>query len=111
MKESIDQPLAYVHWLDANYSEGEQEVDKIDWKCELHYVGWLVREDAEAITLSLELPHEGRTRNTFTILKANILEMRLVEFRKAFPKPRKRTSSKVVNVPLERGNVEVTIGG
>jgi hypothetical protein len=86
----ITQPLAYVHWLDANYQEGEQEIERLDWRCALHYSGYLIKEDENAVTLSLECPHEGRTRNTFTIPRHNIIEMRVVPFNKAFPAPRKK---------------------
>lgn len=92
-------PLVYVRWLDASYQEGEHEVEKIDWRCELHYVGWLVKESEEAVTLSLELPMEGRTRDIMTILKRNIVEMRTVKFGRAFAKPRKKRVGKVEEAP------------
>ena len=68
-------PIVYVHWLDANYMEGPQELATLDWKADLEYIGWLVKETPEAITLSLEKPVEGKTRNTFTILRRTVVEM------------------------------------
>lgn len=91
-----DHPLVYIYWLDANYQEGEQDIEKLDWKCELHYVGYLIKEDDNAVTLSLERPHEGKTRNTFSILKRNILEMRVAPFAKAFPVVRVRKKKEAV---------------
>jgi hypothetical protein len=89
-----------VRWLDANYQEGEHEVEKIDWKCELEYVGWLIKEDDNAITLSLEKPHEGKTRNPFTILKRNVVEVvNLSLTRKRVKRPENK-EEKPVSLPL-----------
>lgn len=81
-------PLVYVRWLDANYQEGEVLIEELDPKCELETVGFLVKETPEAVVLSVENPRDGFTRNPFTVLKANILERRERDVRKAFPKPR-----------------------
>ena len=75
MKPTARFPIVYIHWLDANYSEGLQEIATLDWKADLEYVGWLVKETPESVTLSLERPVDGKTRNTFTILRQTILDM------------------------------------
>jgi hypothetical protein len=68
--------LCFVRWLDACYQDGERQVSEIDPRCELTYCGFLVKETSEAVTLSLEAVHEGRTRNPFSIRRENIIEMR-----------------------------------
>lgn len=75
-------PIVYVHWLDANYMEGPQELATLDWKADLEYIGWLVKETPEAVTLSLEKPVDGKTRNTFTILRRTIVDMYEISGRK-----------------------------
>jgi hypothetical protein len=86
--------LCYVRWLDAHFDEGEKEIADITQTCELEYQGILVKETEEAVSLSLENPHDGRTRNAFSISKRDIVDMRVKKttFARAFPKPRaKRT--------------------
>ena len=87
-KNSPHYPIVFVHWLDANYMEGLQDLAELDWKADLEYVGWLVKETPEAITLSLEKPVEGKTRNPFTILKRTIVNMYELSGRK----PRRKRS-------------------
>lgn len=82
-------PLCYIKWVDANYQEGEVNLENLEQRCELNTVGFLVKETDHAVTLSLEAPSNDSTRNPFSIPKTNILEMRIVQFNKAFPKPRK----------------------
>lgn len=62
--------------------EGPQELATLDWKADLEYIGWLVKETPEAVTLSLEKPVDGKTRNTFTILRRTIVDMYEISGRK-----------------------------
>lgn len=82
--------LAYVRWLDSCYREGEGALEDYGTGIELEYFGVLVKESEETFTLSLEVPHEGRTRNAFDILKRNVLEARFRDARGAFKAPRKK---------------------
>jgi hypothetical protein len=72
--------LAYVRWLDSCYHEGERQIEDIDPHTELTYVGFLVKEDEEAVSLALEATHDGATRNPFSIRRENIVDMRVREF-------------------------------
>lgn len=86
--------LVYIRWFDAHYEEGETKIEEIQQRCELQYVGFLVKTTDEAVTLSLECPDDGRTRNPFTIPRQNIIEIRETTLKKAFPK--RRASKKAV---------------
>lgn len=84
--------LAKVRWLDNCYREGEHALEDLGTGAELTYYGILVRESELAVTLALEEPHSGRTRNPFDILRRNILEIEILDARKAFPKRRPKTN-------------------
>ena len=84
--------LAKVRWLDSWYHEGEQSIDAIVGGVELTYYGLMIKEDEVAVTLAMESPHDGRTRNPFSILRRNIIEIEIVDARKAFPKKRPKTN-------------------
>jgi len=77
-------PIYYIRWLDACYTEGECSVAAIDPRCELEYVGPLAKESPEAVTLALEVVHDGRTRNPFSIRRENILQIRKTTIERAF---------------------------
>jgi len=91
--------LAYIRWHDACYREGERELTEVGTGEILNYYGLLVKETPVAVTLAMEEPHEGRTRNPFDILLTNILEMKVVDTEQAF-KPKKVRVKRVVATPV-----------
>ena len=69
--------MARVVWIDAHYADGEHDLETLGKNLEpLIEYGLLVKETDECVTLSIEVPRDGRARNPFSIPKRNILEMR-----------------------------------
>lgn len=86
------QRLVYIHWKDAAHSKDDFEEDRIKL-ADLHEVGWLVKETEEAVTVAVEWDPEAdppSRRLWLAIPKVNIIEMKTVEFGKAFPAGRPR---------------------
>jgi hypothetical protein len=84
--------IAYIRWHDAHYVTEETELDQLgESPCELHEVGFLLKETETHITIGTEY-QEGSTsaRMTLTIPVVNIQELRVTEVDRAFPKRRKR---------------------
>lgn len=94
MPKSPSPKLAYVKWLDACYREGEHALEDLGTGTELEYYGVLVKETPEVITLALEVPQNGRTRNPFDIVRKNILELKLRDAKGVFRSPRKQKERK-----------------
>ena len=90
--------LVYIRWKDAHYQEGEIPVGEIDQLCELHSVGFLIKDTLEAITISVEKPDGGFVRNPFSIPRVNVLAVQETTLRKAFhdkvPRKKPPTRSK-----------------
>jgi hypothetical protein len=86
--------LAKVRWLDNCYREGSRSLDDLGTGAELTYYGVLVKETEIAVTLALEVPSDGFTRNPFDILRRNILELEIMDAKKAFPKRRPKKDEK-----------------
>lgn len=79
--------LAYVKWKDAVYSDSDGASHQAS-TVELEEVGWLLDENKDAILLGLELQPEGYTkgRGRISVPRPGIVELRVVEFKTAFPK-------------------------
>jgi len=87
--------LTYVCWRDAMHEEAEAGGPAHAQLITLEEVGWLADETDEAVTLVMELepgpeingePTSQAGRWRLHIPKCNIVEMRVMEFGKAFPK-------------------------
>ena len=77
-------PATYIHWRDASYNPEESTEFGL---ADLHEVGFVVAEDHESVTLSMEhMDGEVSHRLTLTIPLVNILE------RRDFKIPRRRKS-------------------
>lgn len=94
-------PIVHIQWLDANYQEGEVDIETLDQRMPLDYVGLLIKETDYAVTVALEEPHQGRTRNPFSIPKINILHMEVVPFEKIFGRRTRTRSRKKNTAPAE----------
>jgi hypothetical protein len=82
--------LTYIRWRDASHGIGEFAPSDMGL-CELEEVGWLVQEDDESVTLSMEYQAESETRRLWlTIPKGNIVERRDADFERAFPVRKRR---------------------
>jgi hypothetical protein len=83
--------LSYIRWRDASHGIGEFAPSDMGL-VELAEVGWLVQEDDESVTLSMEYQADTDTRRLWlTIPKGNIEERRDAELDRAFPvRKRKR---------------------
>lgn len=68
--------VVYIRWKDAAHGLDEVRIDEAGELCELHEVGFLVREGDESVTISLE-HQEGatETRNWLTIPLVNVVEI------------------------------------
>lgn len=86
--------LARVRWLDNCYREGEHALEDLGTGAELTYYGLLVRETEVAVTLAMEDPSEGRTRNPFDILRHNILDIQVLDADRVFRAKRPRKAKK-----------------
>ncbi len=94
--------LAYVRWLDACYQDGEHAVNTLGEGIILEHYGVLIKETPETVVISVEVPHEGATRNPFTIPRQNIKEFKTVDAKRAFRSPRaKKTLPACEPVPVE----------
>jgi hypothetical protein len=83
--------LAYVRWRDAAFDNEDTPISDMDL-AELHEVGFLIAETADAVKLAIEHPGEATsTRLWLVIPKVNIIEMRVRELDKAFPKRRRKS--------------------
>lgn len=92
--------LVYVRWRDAMHEEAEMGGVAIPQLISLEEVGWLVGEDEAAVTLAMELepgpevngePTTQAGRWRLHIPKVCIEEIRVVDWKKAFPKRSIRT--------------------
>jgi hypothetical protein len=82
----------YLRWRDASHGLHECSVADMGLS-ELQEIGWLVQEDEEKVTLSMEHEDESSERRLWlSVPKGNIVERRDIEFEKAFPVKRKRRS-------------------
>lgn len=79
--------VAYIKWKDAVYSDADGD-NHIAKTVELEEVGWLLDENKDAVLIGLELQPEGYTkgRGRISVPRPNIIELRVVEFKSAFPK-------------------------
>ncbi len=85
--------IAYIKWRDACFEQADDGGPCHADLVELDEIGWLVAENEEAVTISLELepnadgiPSSKAGRSRLHIPKNGIVEMRVAEFGKAFPK-------------------------
>lgn len=85
--------LAYVRWFDASHSQDEMALEGMGL-IELEDVGWPIAETDEFVTLTVERLAGAETMKTarlwLSIPRVNIIEMRVAQLDKAFPK-RKRS--------------------
>lgn len=83
--------VAYIQWRDASYSADEWATKDISLQ-DLPAVGFLVKEDDESVTLTME-PTEDLEKCRFWVCipKVNIKDMRVRELDQAFPKPRRKS--------------------
>jgi hypothetical protein len=89
--------IAYIRWRDACSEAAEESGPVIPGLVELDEVGWFVGETDEVITIVMEMEpsYEGEPaarpgRWRLHIPKNAIIEMRVMEASKAFPKRSKR---------------------
>jgi hypothetical protein len=92
--------LVYVRWVDNCYRDGEHSIDEMGEGVELNYYGLLIKETERTVTLAMEAPHDGRTRNAFDILKQNIVEMRTADASRMFRKKIPRKNERATRTPL-----------
>jgi hypothetical protein len=77
--------VAYIQWRDASHSAEEWEVNKIGLE-DLPAVGFLVKEDEESITLTMEPTDDlSSCRLWMCIPKVNIRHMVVRDLKDAFP--------------------------
>jgi len=90
--------VAYVRWRDASHSQDEWETSKIGLE-DLQNTGFLVKEDKDSITLTIEPTEDMEScRLWMCIPKVNIVEMRVRDLEKAFPKSSiRRVNARRVN--------------
>jgi hypothetical protein len=89
--------LAYIRWRDAVADEADNEPLGEQRLAELHEVGFYLGETADAVSIAMEhqegAVHPGRWR--LHVPKSQIVEMHVVEFKRAFAKPRAPRKAKV----------------
>jgi hypothetical protein len=80
--------VAYVRWRDAVMEDADSDSIAIAKPCELEEVGWLLDENKDAILIGLERQPDGirAGRARLHIPRANIIELRVMDFNRAFPK-------------------------
>jgi hypothetical protein len=83
--------LTYIRWRDASHGLSECDPKNMGLS-DLKEIGWLVQEDDESVTLSMEYEEESDERRLWlTVPKSGIVERRDVEFERVFPvRKRKR---------------------
>jgi hypothetical protein len=82
--------VTYIRWKDASHGMDEYDVSQMVLS-ELEEVGWLVTEDDDCVTLSMEHEENSKSRRLWlTIPKVNVIERRDAEFDKAFAKRRRK---------------------
>ncbi len=81
----MDQEILYIKWRDACYRGDYTDIGDIGGTLELEEVGFLVTENEEAITLSVENQHEDpHIRFSLTIPRCNIVELKRTTLEAAF---------------------------
>lgn len=88
--------IAYIRWRDASYGNGdEQPIANLAGAVELHECGFLLREDKETVTLSMEHQDGAETtRIWLTIPRVNIAEMKTAEIETAFTRRKSRPAAR-----------------
>jgi hypothetical protein len=84
--------LVYIRWHDAHFCTSESDLSELgDEPCELHEVGFLLKETPTHVVLGTEY-QEGATsaRGTMTIPRVCIQEMRTRSLDAAFPKRKRK---------------------
>lgn len=80
--------LCYIKWRDAVMESDDASHASTAASVELEEVGWLLDENADAVLIGMEHPREGYQvgRGRLHVPRRNIVEMRVVDFGKAFPR-------------------------
>lgn len=81
----VEFPLTYIKWLDStSYSDQAwHRIESHDVKCiPIHSVGFLIHEDDEKVTLSMNISEEGFMCGDMTIPKSAILERGVLDLAK-----------------------------
>jgi len=82
--------VTYIKWRDATHGIAEAAPADMGL-AELEEIGWLVREDDESVSISMEYQVEANTtRLWLTVPKANILERKDRDLDKVFPRRKRR---------------------
>jgi hypothetical protein len=82
--------ITYLKWRDASYNGDERDESEMTL-VDLQEVGWLVREDNESITLSMEHQDGATARRLWlSVPKVNVIERRDVDLDRAFPARKRR---------------------
>ncbi len=82
--------VTYIKWRDATH--GITEAAPADMGlAELEEIGWLVHEDDESVSLSMEYQAEADARRLWlTVPKVNIVERKDRDLDKVFPRRKRR---------------------
>lgn len=75
----MSRKIAVVEWVDASWDSDTLRVHELSPLIRLRNTGWLVREDAESVTLAAEVSDSDRTmRHAVHIPRSGILRMQVV---------------------------------
>jgi hypothetical protein len=68
--------IAVIDWLDASLEDGPLALRDLDPLIRLQTTGWLVREDADSVSVAMEYGPDERYRCVQHIPRVNIKSMR-----------------------------------